>query len=976
MSSKTAEKKAAALAAAAQGTRNIASFFGGGAAKPKPAAAAAAATGDSNSSAKAADGTSAGEATKSKEQPDKTAAADAKVEQTPTKSAPAPEKKAARKADDSEEEDPQPRRKLKKLRKVEDDDEDADEEMKAERPTPPPAAEEAAEEPAKPAAAQAKPAASSFFAPRPKSSPQKPTAKSESAEPAPKPAETKTKKEKEEAPAKPTSKPAEPKSKKEKEEAGAKKAGEPAKKKAKKEEEKAKEEEEEEEKAAAKDEEDELDGEGSETDESGGEEEDEGKAAGTQGGTAAAGGERKKGKKKGDSSQTHKCLELPSTEYDVLGAATWKPGEEVPFMFFADACKAMSGQTKRTDNVHVVANALRTVLVTTPEDLLPFLYLAFRKLAPAHEGIELGVGEATILKAVAEATGREPAKIKDDFTRLGDLGEVAEISRKSQGQLKGFGLKRKPLTVRGVFKEFKTIAVESGKNAMKSRIERMKRLMVNSLDHEITFICRFLNGNLRVHFAQNSVLMALAMALALTPVPPADKPVPLSDRVLDIRKGADRVSRDAAQAQADEMFVTLRAVFSELPSLDHIVGVVLKYGSAPAGLREHCFLQPGLPVSPMLAKPTTGFEEVLERFDGKGEFTCEFKYDGERAQVHCLNAGERVEVFSRNAQRTTTKFADLGPIVKRAMKEGVRGFVLDAEVCAWDRETKQIRPFQDLSKLKRKESTAAAGPPQVNVCLFAFDLLYIDGRSLLKEPLRKRRDILREFFAEVEGEFAYAKHVDTDNVEDIQAFMEQATTNSCEGLMVKTLDNDATYEPDRRSYKWLKIKKDYIKGLTDTVDLVPIGAFFGKGKRTGTYGAYLLAIYDPDREEYQTVCKIGTGFSDEFLASSTEALKSKVIDGPRSYYSWTEDPRIAPDVWFEPAQVWECLAADLSISPVHTAARGRVDPDKGIALRFPRFVRIRDDKAPEQSTDASQIADMYENQAVVRSNRRNRGGFD
>jgi len=214
--------------------------------------------------------------------------------------------------------------------------------------------------------------------------------------------------------------------------------------------------------------------------------------------------------------------------------------------------------------------------------------------------------------------------------------------------------------------------------------------------------------------------------------------------------------------------------------------------------------------------------------------------------------------------------------------------------------------------------------------------------------------------------------------------------------MVKTLTKESTYEPSKRSYNWLKvwflflffwsfslffflfsfsfssklilrwqIKKDYLEGLTDTVDIVPIGAWYGKGKRTGLYGAFLLACYDDDNEEYQTVCKIGTGFSDEALAKHTEELQKFAIDSCRSYYRVSDT--LKPDVWLETSQVWEVLAADLSISPVHTGATGIVDPAKGIALRFPRFLKVREDKNPENATTATQIADFYRKQKVVSS---------
>ena len=168
--------------------------------------------------------------------------------------------------------------------------------------------------------------------------------------------------------------------------------------------------------------------------------------------------------------------------------------------------------------------------------------------------------------------------------------------------------------------------------------------------------------------------------------------------------------------------------------------------------------------------------------------------------------------------------------------------------------------------------------------------------------------------------------------------------------MIKTLHQRAQYEPNSRTFNWLKLKKDYMDdtSLGDSVDVVPIGAFYGTGKRTGTYGSYILAIYNQDTAQFQSITKIGTGFSDEALADLHTKLSAHVLPNKRSDYNC----KLSMDVWFDPVMVWEIKAADLSISPTHMAAEGMVDPSKGIALRFPRFLRIREDKKPEESTSA------------------------
>ncbi|KAH0463638.1 hypothetical protein IEQ34_008220 [Dendrobium chrysotoxum] len=193
----------------------------------------------------------------------------------------------------------------------------------------------------------------------------------------------------------------------------------------------------------------------------------------------------------------------------------------------------------------------------------------------------------------------------------------------------------------------------------------------------------------------------------------------------------------------------------------------------------------------------------------------------------------------------------------------------------------------------------------------------------------------------------------------INSFFEDACHSSCEGIMVKSLDVDAGYFASKRAETWLKVKRDYVEGLGDSLDLVPIGAWHGNGRKAGWYSPFLMACYNPDSEEFQSVCRVMSGFSDSFYVNMKEFFSGeRLLSRKPSYYQTDE----SPDLWFSPELVWEIRGADLTISPVHHAAVGLVHQSRGISVRLPRFIRSLSDRKPEDCSTASDIAFMFQSQ--------------
>ncbi|KAI9316532.1 ATP-dependent DNA ligase [Dichotomocladium elegans] len=632
--------------------------------------------------------------------------------------------------------------------------------------------------------------------------------------------------------------------------------------------------------------------------------------------------------------QTVKQMSLISVEKaaNKLGD-TWEKGAPTPYAVLCKTFEHCESTTKRLEITEYLVALFIKIIHLSPNDLLTAVYMCVNKLCPDYEGLELGIGESLIMKAIAQSYARNMKQIQDAYHKEGDLGKVAVNSKQTQTTLGT----PKPLTLPNVFKYLREIAKLSGSASQNQKIGIIRRLLVACRGNEAKYIIRQLEGKLRIGLAEQTVLTALAQAAVLS------------------KKGHKHWSSAEKEKRLTNAVETLKSVYNQLPNYDMIVPALLQ---GIRTLKETCTMRPGIPLKPMLAHPTKSLTEVLDRFQDQA-FTCEFKYDGERAQIHCLENGS-IQIYSRNSEDNTTKYPDIASKIRNWHKPSTKSYILDCEAVAWDIEKKCILPFQILTTRKRK--AVKEEDIKVRVAIFAFDCLYLNGQSLLQESLEIRRQKLKEAFEETENEFYFAKSMDSTEIEDIQHFLDVSIGNNCEGLMVKLFSSpDATYEPSKRSRNWLKVKKDYLAGVGDTLDLVVLGAFKGRGKRTNVYGSFLLGCYDESSDKFQTVCKIGTGFSDENLQNFYNTLKDLQIEKPRSDYEIGEHPEV-PDVWFNAKIVWEVQCADLSISPRYMAGVGIVDEAKGISLRFPRFLRVRDDKEGEQCTGSEQIVDLYESQ--------------
>ncbi|MEE9593671.1 MAG: ATP-dependent DNA ligase, partial [Thermoplasmata archaeon] len=379
--------------------------------------------------------------------------------------------------------------------------------------------------------------------------------------------------------------------------------------------------------------------------------------------------------------------------------------------------------------------------------------------------------------------------------------------------------------------------------------------------------------------------------------------------------------------------------------LGHVAQVLAEEGLP--GLKQ-IHLRAGVPVRSMLAERLPSLEQIVEKL---GKSALEFKYDGLRIQAHI--DPDAVVLYSRRLDNLTEQFPD----IVESLRDAFRGknAILDGEAVPIDLNTGAFLPFQEVSHRRRKYGVQEA-IQEIPVALLVFDCLYLDGKELLEQSYADRRKALERAISETDR-VRLAEQIVTDDPDEAQRFFTTVIERGGEGLIAKDLDSP--YEAGSRGWQWIKYKRDYRAELADTVDLVIVGSFAGRGRRAGTYGALLMAAYEPDEDAFKTVCKLGSGFDDATLF----ALPDRLRDLERDQRDPRVDSQLEADRWFEPAVVLEVLGAEITLSPMHTAGFGAIRSGAGLAIRFPRFTgRWRDDKGPREATSVAEIVSLYKSQ--------------
>jgi DNA ligase 1 len=584
----------------------------------------------------------------------------------------------------------------------------------------------------------------------------------------------------------------------------------------------------------------------------------------------------------------------------VLGFHRWMRFSDV-----VDVYETIGATTKRLEMTELLVGLFRA---TPKNELDKVVYLTQGRVYPDYEGIELGLAEKMVIRVLAHATGLDPSRIERMWKEKGDLGLVAEEAITARRQAP---LATTPLTVAKVHSNLEGIARELGEGSQERKIRLLSDLLGNATPKEAKYLVRMVVGKLRLGVADMTIIDALAATFAT-------------------KAERDRVER--AYNVSSDLGEVARAIATKgLNGLDDV--------------RLKLFR----PIRAMLAERMETLEEIFKRM---GRAALEYKYDGLRVQAHA--SGGRIELFSRHLEKITGQFPEIVAGLRTAIRS--RDAIMEGEAVPVDANTGEFLPFQEVSRRRGRKTDVDRMAKEFPVTLFAFDCLLRDGEDVTLHPYTQRRKILESVLKPADGIRLSTVRV-TNQVNEAEAFFDEALQAGCEGLMAKALDS--VYEAGARGYQWIKFKKEYSAALSDTIDLVVVGAFAGRGKRAGSYGALLMAAYDEKGDVFRTTCKLGTGFDDETL----RRLPEKLRETRRDRRPVRVDSKLEPDFWFDPEIVLEVRGAELTVSPVHTAAWDAIRPGAGLAIRFPRFTgRWRDDKGPEDATTVKELLEMYRRQ--------------
>lgn len=554
-----------------------------------------------------------------------------------------------------------------------------------------------------------------------------------------------------------------------------------------------------------------------------------------------------------------------------------------------------------------MAKILHELFSKTPlDDIQNLIYFCKGNIGPVYKGKEINIGQATLISIISLFIGQTQDSVKEKYSKLGDLGLVIESSEIKKKQSILFS---KELSFQEVYSTFEKIASIEGKGTIEKKIKLFEYILFNSDIISAKYIVRFPIA-FRLGFSDSTIIDALSFL----------------DESYD-QKEARKIISDKYDIISDLGLLAKKVKENGIDSIKDLG------------------IQPFIPIKSALCERAKNLDEIKERLSGEENkpFLVDSKIDGFRQQIHKF--GDVIKIFSRNQEDMTAMFPDVVKEIKKIPKD----FIIDCEAIAYDEKNKKYHNFQITIQRKRKYDISRKSK-ELPLHLKVFDVLYYDGKEYINTSNLERRKL-------VEKHFNYPPIIQptelliTNDLKKLEEFFKSRLEMGLEGVVVK--DIDSTYRAGSRGFNWIKYKKSY-NSLTDTIDAVIVGGFYGQGKRSDKgIGALLMAIYDDSTDKYYTIAKLGSGLTDDILTELSTKLNSLKLPTINNLVT-----NLKPDFYVNPKIVVEINYDEITNSSVHTVCYNR-ETKQGLALRFPRLVRFRTDKLETQTTSPDEIKRLY-----------------
>lgn len=569
-------------------------------------------------------------------------------------------------------------------------------------------------------------------------------------------------------------------------------------------------------------------------------------------------------------------------------------------MRFREVAEAFNEIEKRSGRLEMTDLLARIFEKSTPEEAERIAYIIQGELRPPYEGIDLGMGEKFVLEAIRKASGYPKSKVEQDFETEGDLGLVAEklLAKKRQQSLF-----QTSLSVLSVYNSMLKISRAEGSGSQTMKINRLVELYNNATPLEAKYLTRFVLGQLRLGVGDPTILDALS------------------------------VSHEGDKSWREP----IERAYNLCSDIGHVARVFLEDPKKIKEFRIEVFK----PIMPAMAERLATPKEIIAKL---GKCAVEYKYDGFRIAIH--KKGNRVEIYSRRLEKMTHMFPDVVAAVQKLKPKEV---IFEGEALAFNEEDKRFYSFQETMHRRRKYGLDQAAS-KYPLYVFAFDLHYLDGDDCTTRPYLERRKKLESFLSS-KGTIKPSTMRIVKTEKEIDSLFQAALSMKLEGIMAKDLK--APYTAGKRKFAWIKLKKSYGQEM-DTIDAVIVGYYRGKGSRAKFgFGGILVAVYNDETSRFETIAKVGSGFTEDEMGKFQKMLEDDKVKRPPTNL----DYEMEPDFWVHPRHVVEVAYDNITRSPTHTC--GREKGKGGLALRFPRMIRIRDDKGPFNATTTKEVEEMH-----------------